>query len=437
MKKIFFLILLFASVLFGQTRKLTLAESLEIGLKNSKDLKISNSKMISAGAQVTSATSQLLPQLGITASYMHLSNIPPFQVSLPIFPQPIQISPVILDNYNLKLTLQQPLFTGFRLLSLRSAAKSNYKASQLDYNSETNEVAYKIQNAFWNYYKAAQNDKVLTDNLQQINQHLSDTKNFLSNGLATQNDVLKLEVQYSSTKLQKIEADNNLDIARTVFNQAVGLPLESETEIETNAISTQKNSDNLNELIAEAKNNRSELKALNSRVEASQQGVRAAESTWFPSIYLIGDYYYSKPNQRIIPAVNKFKDTWDVGVSLSWSLWNWGNSSAQTTIAEQNKIQIETSLSQLKDAVEIEVYQNYLTFKRAYDKVNVAKLGVEQAEENYRMINEKYNTQVATSTDLIDSEVSLLQAKTNYNNALVDYEMAKVRLDKSIGRKIY
>jgi outer membrane protein TolC len=368
---------------------------------------------------------------------MHLSNIPPFQVSLPIFPQPIQISPVILDNYNLKLTLQQPLFTGFRLLSLRSAAKSNYKASQLDYNSETNEVAYKIQNAFWNYYKAAQNDKVLTDNLQQINQHLSDTKNFLSNGLATQNDVLKLEVQYSSTKLQKIEADNNLDIARTVFNQAVGLPLESETEIETNAISTQKNSDNLNELIAEAKNNRSELKALNSRVEASQQGVRAAESTWFPSIYLIGDYYYSKPNQRIIPAVNKFKDTWDVGVSLSWSLWNWGNSSAQTTIAEQNKIQAETSLSQLKDAVEIEVYQNYLTFKRAYDKVNVAKLGVEQAEENYRMINEKYNTQVATSTDLIDSEVSLLQAKTNYNNALVDYEMAKVRLDKSIGRKIY
>lgn len=437
MKKIFFLILLFASVLFGQTRKLTLAESLEIGLKNSKDLKISNSKMISAGAQVTSATSQLLPQLGLTASYMHLSNIPPFQVSLPIFPQPIQISPVILDNYNLKLTLQQPLFTGFRLLSLRSAAKSNYKASQLDYNSETNEVAYKIQNAFWNYYKAAQNDKVLTDNLQQINQHLSDTKNFLSNGLATQNDVLKLEVQYSSTKLQKIEADNNLDIARTVFNQAVGLPLESETEIETNAISTQKNSDNLNELIAEAKNNRSELKALNSRVEASQQGVRAAESTWFPSIYLIGDYYYSKPNQRIIPAVNKFKDTWDVGVSLSWSLWNWGNSSAQTTIAEQNKIQAETSLSQLKDAVEIEVYQNYLTFKRAYDKVNVAKLGVEQAEENYRMINEKYNTQVATSTDLIDSEVSLLQAKTNYNNALVDYEMAKVRLDKSIGRKIY
>ena len=152
---------------------------------------------------------------------------------------------------------------------------------------------------------------------------------------------------------------------------------------------------------------------------------------------MIGDYYYSKPNQRIIPAVNKFKDTWDVGVSLSWSLWNWGNNSAQITIAEQNKIQTETSLSQLKDAVEIEVYQNYLTFKRAYDKVNVAKLGVEQAEESYRMIKEKYDTQVASSTDLIDSEVSLLLAKTNYNNALVDYEMAKARLDKSVGRKIY
>ena len=437
MKKIILFILLFASVLFGQNKKLTLTESLEIGIKNSKDLKISHSKIVSSEAQVTSATSQLLPQLGLTASYMHLSNIPPFQVSLPIFPQPIQISPVILDNYNLKLTLQQPLFTGFRLLSLRGAAKSNYTASKLDYNSETNEVAFKIQSAFWNYYKAAQNDKVLSDNLQQINQHLTDTKNFLANGLATQNDVLKLEVQYSSTKLQKIEADNNLDIARTVFNQAVGLPLESKTEIETNEIITQKNSDNLNELIAEAKNNRSELKALSSRVEASLQGVRAAESSWFPSIYLIGDYYYSKPNQRIIPAVNQFKDTWDVGVSLSWSLWNWGNNSAQTTIAEQNKIQTETNLSKLNDAVEIEVYQNYLTFKRAYDKVNVAKLGVNQAEENYRMIKDKYDTQVASSTDLIDAETALLQAKTNYNNSLVEYELAKVLLDKSVGKKIY
>ena len=437
MRKIIIIFFLAAAGLFGQAKKLTLSESLEIGLKNSKELKISHSKVIGAEAQITSATSQLLPQLAFNASYMRLSNIPPFEVSLPIFPQPIQISPVILDNYSLKLSLQQPIFTGLRLTSLRSAAKSNYKASQSDLNGSMNDVALKIQNAFWNYYRAELNDKVINENLQQINQHLEDTKNFLANGLATQNDLLKLEVQASSIKLQKIESENNLDIARAAFNQAIGLPLEAGTEIEVKEIPAEKSNYNLDELIGEAKNNREEFKSLEYRVQASEDGVRAAKAGWFPSIYLIGDYYYHKPNSRIIPAVNDFKDTWDLGVTLQWSLWNWGYTSSQTTIAEQNKVQAETSLSQLKDAIEIEVYQNFLVFKRGYDKVNVAKLGVEQAQENYRTIKEKYNTQVASSTDLIDAETALLQAETNYNNSLVEYELAKVRLDKSVGKKIY
>ena len=438
MKKIFMAVILAPVILFAQSRELTLNESLEIGMKNSKDLKISYSKLMSASAQVTSATSQLLPQLGFSASYMRLSNVPPFEVSFPpIVTKPIVISPTILDNYNLKVNLQQPLFTGFRLTSLRSAAKSNYEAVNSDYQNEMNETAFKIQNAFWNYYKAQLNDSVIAENLNQIKQHLDDTKNFLANGQATKNDYLKLEVQYSSTQLQRIEADNNLDIARMAFNQAINLPLEEQTQIKVEAPDVKIVDYKIDDLQNEAKNERNELKAIQYRVEASNDNLRASNSAWFPSIYLVGDYYYNKPNSRYFPAVDEFKNTWDLGVSLSWTIWNWGYTSSQSTIAEQNKIQAETSLSQLKDAVEIEVYQNYLTFRRAYDKVNVSKLGVEQANENYRITQEKYNTQTASSTDLIDSETALLQAETNYNNSLVDYEVAKVRLEKSTGKKIY
>ncbi len=448
MKKFLIVLFMICPAVFGQTdsqnkqvRKLTLSQSIEIGFKNSKDLKISRAKLLSSKAEVTAATSQLLPQLNFNAGYMRLSNVPAFSIYLPPFiPKPITVMPVILDNWTMKLSLQQPLFTGFRLFSLRNAAKSNYKASEYEYNSSMNDESLKIQTSFWNYYKAELNDSVLGENLRQIKQHLDDTKNFVANGVATRNDLLKLEVQYSNTKLQKIEADNNLDIARATFNQTIGLPLEAQTEIIVDASETgnvEKSEYGLNKLENEAKVKRNELKAIEEKVNASDKGITAAKSGWLPSIYLVGDYYYSKPNQRYFPAVDKFKNTWDVGVQLNWSLWNWGYTSSQATIAEQNKAQVETSLSQLKDAVEIEVYQNYLTLNRAYDRVNVAKLGVKQAEENYRIIKDKYNTQVASSTDLIDAETDLLQTKTNYNNALVDYELAKVRLEKSVGNKIY
>jgi outer membrane protein len=438
MKRIFFICLIFSSVLFAQERVLTLEDALDIGLKNSKELRISKSKLTSADARVTEATSQLLPQLKFSASYMHLSNVPPFEVEFPpLITNPIVISPTILDNYNLKLSLQQPLFTGLRLLSLTSAAKENYNAEESSYNSSLNDAAFNIETAYWNYYKAEQLKSVLEDNLRQVKNHLDDTKNFLKNGLATQNDVLKLEVEYSNIELQEIEADNNIDVARLNLNRIIGLPLETSTQIKVDGIDTSFTNYNIDDILKEADNNRNDLKSLQSRVNASENAITAANAGWFPSIFLVGDYYYSKPNARYFPAVNQFKDTWDVGVTLQWDLWNWGYTSSKVTEAEQDRVQAQTAFEQLDDAIDVEVYQTYLTYKRSMDKIEVSKQAVKQAEENYNIIQDKYNQQVATSTDLIDAEVSVRQARTNLTNALVDYQLAKVKLEKAIGRKIY
>lgn len=438
MKRFLVISFLFTAAQLAQNHNvLTLKESIDLGIKNSKELKIVRSKMNALEAKVSEVNSQLLPQIKFQASYQRLSSIPPFEVSVPFIPAPIQISPVFLDSYNLKLSLQQPLFTGFRLWSLKSAAKSNYEAGTYEYRKELNDAALKIQNAFWNYYKAKQLKNLLEENLKRIQKHLEDTRNYLANQLATKNDVLKLEVLYSNTKLQLIDAENNIDIARSNFNKILGLPLEVATDIDARTIDTTFVNYKLDELIDRAKENRNELKSLQSRVNASTKGITAANSGWYPSIYLIGNYYYSKPNPRIFPAESKFKDTWDVGVSLQWDLWNWGYTSSLVTQAEEQKIQVETALSQLKDAVELEVYQAYLSYNRAGDKIKVSQTVVEQADENYRTIQLKYDQQLATSTDLIDAEVSLLQAKTSLTTSLVDFQLTKVGLMKAVGERIY
>lgn len=427
-----------ASILFPQNKKLTLNESIEFGLQNSKDLKISKSKVISSEAKVSEINSMFLPQLKFMANYTRLSdNIPPFEVVTPFSPLPIKISEPVLDNYNLKLSFQQPLFTGFKLLSSKKAASYNYNATELEYSKDRNEAAFSIHTAFWNYYRAKQIKNLLQNNLKQMENHLNDTKNFLENGLATQNDYLKLQVQYSNTELLLIEAENNLDVARAVFNKSLGLPLETATEIIADEINPESLTSNIEELLNEAKANRDELKSLNSKLKAANENITAAQSSWFPSIYLTGNYYYSNPNSRLQPLRIEWKDTWDLGVTLSWDVWNWGLTSAQTTQAEELSVQTQTSLEKLNDMIEVEVYQNYLSVVRSKEKVIVSKLSVEQASESYRIIAEKYNVQLATSTDLIDAEVSELQSATNLKTALVEYQLAKTRLEKSLGRIIY
>ncbi|HEX2867245.1 MAG TPA: TolC family protein [Ignavibacteriales bacterium] len=439
MKRIYFLLLTFLlpALTLAQSQKLTLQQSIELGLKNSKDLRISQSKSLSAESKVTEANSQMLPQLKFLAGYTRFSSVPPFEVTIPFSPVPIKISDVILNNYTLRLSLQQPLFTGLRLTSLKSAAELNSKAAETDYSKDINEASFKIQSSFWQLYKAQQMLKLLNETLLQNEKHLQDTKNNMENGLVTQNDVLKLEVLYSNTKLQQIEAQNNLDIAKMAFNQALGLPLSSQTAIDAGTIDTSLANYRFEDILKEAKENRMELKSMQYHLEASQEGIQAARSGWFPSVFLNANYYYNRPNQRYQPPLDAFRNTWDLGVTLSWDILNWGLTSSQTSQAEQTKVQAETSLAQLNDAVELEVYTNFLTYERSGEKIVVSRQSLQQAEENYRIINDKYNVQLATSTDLIDAETNVLQAKTNYNNALVDYEIAKVRLEKSLGRRIY
>lgn len=438
MEKIILLSLLMISVLYPQTQKLTLQESIELGLQNSKDLKISQSKLKSSEAKVSEVSSMFLPQLKFMANYTRLSdNVPPFEVTTPFSPVPIKISDPVLDNYNLRLSLQQPLFTGFWLLSSKKAAGYNFNAAESEYSKEKNEEAFNIHNAFWNFFRAMEVRNLLEKSLVQIENHLKDTKNFLENGLVTQNDFLKLQVQYSNTKLQLIEAENNLEVARAVFNKALGLPLESTTEIFAEELIAQSIEYNLEVLIKEAKQNREEIQSLSFKLKAAEENITSARSSWFPGVYLTGNYYYSNPNPRFQPLIDQWNDTWDVGLTLSWDIWDWGLTSSRTAQAEELSVQTQASLEKLNDNIEVEVYTKYLNLIKSKEKVDVSKLSLEQASENYRITSEKYREQLATSTDLIDAEVSILQAATNLTLSLIEYSLAKVRLEKAIGRKIY
>ncbi|KKQ76906.1 MAG: Outer membrane efflux protein, partial [Candidatus Daviesbacteria bacterium GW2011_GWF2_38_6] len=298
MKKLL-IILMISSSLFAQEKILTLKESLEIGLQNSKDIKISRSKLNYADSKLTEINSQFLPQFKLFGNYTRVSdNIPPFEVTIPFSPNPIRISEPILNNYTFKIGFSQPLFTGLKLLSLRSSAKLNRNASEQDYSKEGNEAAFNIYNAYWNYYKADEINKVIAQSLKQMEEHLKDTKSFFKNGLVSKNDLLKLEVQYSNAKLMYIEAENNLEIARVAFNKALGIDLNSNTKVAAGEQSAIVDRYELSDIMNEAVNNRKELKSLAYRVDASKEGVSAANSSWFPSLYLTGNYYYSNPNPR-------------------------------------------------------------------------------------------------------------------------------------------
>jgi outer membrane protein len=433
-------LIIFCCFLISNTyaqNKITLNQAVRLGLENSKELRISRSKIISSHSKIDEINSQFFPQIKLNAAYVRLSDIPPFEIQTPFFSNPIRIQEPILNNYTARLTLHQSLFTGFRLSSLRSAAKYQALASETEYSSRRNEEAFKIITLFWNLYKSEKLLELIEENLKSLEAHLTDTRNFLKNDLVTDHDLLKLEVEYASLQLKQIEAENLVNTIRGNFNKAIGFELNAETKILPENLDAALMNVNFNDLLEEASRNRDDINSFKYNVQSSREHVDAAASNWFPAVSLFSDFTYARPNQRILPARDRFDETWSVGISLNWDLWNWGFNSSQVEIAEQNLLQLEANFEQAMDGIEMELYKNYLDLTAAYKKIEVSNKNLRQSRESKRIIGEKYGVQLATSTDIIDSENSLLKAEIDLISAEIDYELAKIKLEKSAGRKIY
>ena len=132
---LFSFLLLFSQCLRAQENKLNLEQSIQIGLQNSKELKISESKIESNKAKIKEVKSQFLPQLKLNAGYLRQSNVDPYLIIIPFSAEPLQLSQVILNNYTLKLSLQQPIYTGNKLISTRNSAELNTTSSELEFDN--------------------------------------------------------------------------------------------------------------------------------------------------------------------------------------------------------------------------------------------------------------------------------------------------------------
>ncbi len=434
-KKISFLLLILTIGLNAQT--LTLQQSLKIGMKKSKNVLLFHISNQRAALQVKKIRALFYPSINLSAAYTRLSNIPPFEFQAPFSPKPIKIQDPILNNYSISAGFQMPLFVGFRLTNLLKAAENKAQSENYSLKYKMNNEAFGIIAAFFNFEKALLAENLINSELNNLKKHLRDAKNFVKEGLALRNDLLKIRSKLEEVKYNLEGAKNSVIIARTLFNKALGLNLKAETKIKYNFSVEPVLSLTLADAINEALQNRYELKSFKSGLSAAAFNVQAEKSEYLPSVSVFGNYYYNRPNQRILPLRDEFKDTWAIGVGLSWNLFNGGETSAKVQIAQNKLLEAKTNFKLLKDNIEAEVTKNYLDLINSYKKIKAAKSSLRAAKENLRVTNKLYSQQKATASDLLDAETNLLNTRTNYKFSLLNSQLKKIKFLKSLGRKIY
>ena len=429
--KLLFIFLLTAACITAQDGKiLSVDDCVRIGTANNKNLQVSLSKLYSVQQRLKEVKTNELPALRLNGSYSRLSEVDPFVI------MGQQIQPSILNNTNIRLTLSQPLFTGFRLSSNTDAAEYNALAFEKDYTRDVNLLTYDIRNAYWSYVKAYELKKTIEKNIEQVRTRLRDLVNQYDAGLATNNDVLKVRVQLSNFEILLLEAGNSMDIGILALNNLMGIPVSTKIQPKVENVYQTVYLPALDSLTTQAFGNRSELKSLGLKIKSNESGIISAKSGWYPQLNLSANYIYANPNSRIFPSQAAFKGTWDVGVTLSYDIWNWRLTSYQTAQAKATRDQNTFALELTKNNIELEVAQVYKNLQNTIERFRLTKETVAQATENYRVTNEKFRSGLVLNLEVVDAETSLLLSEINYTTTIIDYFIGVAKLEKAIEQKL-
>lgn len=436
----------------GDGKQLSLEEALELALASSPALHASRMNLEAAGASRREITASRLPAFRLGGGYTRLSEVPPFEVTLPIplppdVPSSFVVSPVFFNSYSLRLSVEQPLFTGFRLESAAASARHLEAASSGRYRQDESDLVFEVKRAYWNLVSAGRTAAAVEESKKTVEEHLKDVRAFREQGLLTAAEVLKAEVRLANVDLQLIEAGNAAVEAGILLNSLTGLPLEIPIEPTTlpestiNAVGPEPETEQEGESGAGAAgalradlSGHPELTSLRFRIKSAEAGLKAARSGYFPQVFLSANYYYLRPNPRLMPSSDEFYGTWDAGVSVSLDLWNWGRTKQQVKQAQSQLARANDAARLAEDRIRVEITRSRLAMKSARARMDLAAKTVLMAEENLRVAREKFKQGLALNSDVLDAQTELFQARLSRTRAEMEAALAAASYEKALGR---
>jgi len=424
--------LLSAQIHAQEKKTLGLNEAIDLSIQNSKQLKNSQAKIDEATATLKEAVERRLPDAKASASYLRF-NSP--NVDLKMKPasgsgggsSSTEVPKMNQAAYGL-VNLSLPIYTGGRIRYGIESSRFLEQAAKLDAEDNKDEVIQNTIEAFANLFKAKTAVRLFKENLSQSQHRENDLGNMEKNGLLARNDFLKAQLQTSNVELNLLDAENNLQLANVNMNLMLGLPTATELVLDTTGIARKNDNRVLDDYLQAALNSRKDMAAIDLRKKAAESGVKSVKGEMFPSLALTGGYIAAD-----VPQVLVVSNAIDVGVGFSYNIGSLWKTKAKVKQAEARVKQLSLTESIMDDNVRLEVNKTYLSLMSSRKKIDVYLKAVEQAEENYRIVKNKFDNSLATTGDLIDADIAQLQARLSYTLARADAFVAYHKLLQTAG----
>lgn len=413
--------------------RLTLDDAVRRGLETSHRIAEAVARGQAAEAVVGERRAAALPQVAAQAGYTRTNHVATFGILMPNNQLRV-IYPDIPDNYRTRLDAQWPIYTGGRLDALERAARMDATASADDIATARGDLALEISRAYWTLVISTESQRVVEQAVTRIDAHLKDVRSQLAAGLVPPNEVFASEAQQSRQRMLTVQARSARDVAEAELARLVGAPPGTPIETATALDAGPAPEASLEALIEAARQQRPERAALVKRVAAAADRGRAATAGTRPIVAVGGGVDYARPNPRIFPREGAWRPAWDAGINLSWPIFDGGRARSEMAEAAALSRAVQERLADFDASLAAEIRQRLSEIASGRAAIEAATDAVRSATEARRVLGDRFAAGVATSTDVLDAQVALLQAELDRTQAIANAHLADARLARTLGR---
>ncbi len=405
----------------------TLQDAWARAAQQDRGLAAVRSQAEAAQLDASAARAQRWPTLAVDGSYTWLDESPAFDFSftgLPIVAPPLFGG----DDFAMgSATLRVPLFTGGRISSSIAAAEARGRGAGAQVLGAEQDVKLAVAEAYVDVLRARKALAVAESNVRTLEALVGDIGAMYERELVPKNDLLAVQVALADARQNRLRAANAAEIAQAAYNRRIGEPLDRVAELEEALPAPEALPADLEPLVQQALEQRTELAALGEQAKAYGQLARVERARLLPQVSVSGGYNYLE---------NQFLDDEDfamAGVGVQWALFDGGQARKRAAALERSRRATEEQRADAESVVALQVRQAWLGVEETRQRVQVTADAVDQAEENLRIARERYGAGLGTQTQLLEAETLRVRALTNRDNAVLDAGLARLRLARAVG----
>jgi outer membrane protein len=416
---------------------LTLEEAVKLALARNPEMHIAQDELDELKGKIKEVRSGAYPQVAFQGYGLRLRD-PSILNSSSFDKVPKEFKdalvPVASNMFDLNINVKQPIYNAGKVRTALRLAEESLGEKDASKEAVRRQLTFRIFQAFNDLLLAEANFQIVRETQQQRMRHLEQARVRFKNGVATEIDVLRSEVNVANLEPELIRAENRIRLARAGINNLIVVDLETPTRIDGSLDYHPWIAGTLEELQKRTQELRPELQVARRQLKQARLTASLAGAENRLTIDMEGQWGYAVRQPQNV--FNNDFSRWNLTFNFRLPLFDSGRKAGLMMQASARLNAAEQRLAQLENNVRLEVKQAYDDMQSSAKAIVAAGMSVGQAERVLAMMQANYQYGAATTLDVVDSQTALALARNTRIGATYDYEMAKARLRFAAGSPI-